>query len=238
MNSKIIVAIDGLSSSGKSTIAKQLAKKLNYIYLDSGAMYRAITYHAMQNHLISNDHFNKDSLIESLPEINIEFRHNHETSSSNITLNGIDISKEIRLFAVSEFVSEIAKVPEIRAALVVQQRKMGKQKGIVMDGRDIGSVVFPEAEAKFYVVASQEVRAKRRYLELQKKGSKVTLEEVSKSIKERDQKDMNRKHSPLIKTEDAIEIDNTNLDLEEQLTKIFDLVEEKIVLQKHDDFRA
>jgi cytidylate kinase len=232
MNNKIIIAIDGLSSSGKSTIAKQLAKKMNYIYLDSGAMYRAITHFALQNQLISENHFNKEALIAYLPEIDIEFKHDHATNTSLVLMNGSNVTESIRLFKVSNFVSEIAKIYEIRVLVVKQQQKMGAQKGIVMDGRDIGSVVFPNAEVKFYVIASQEVRALRRYQELLKRGGKVTLEEVSESIRKRDDNDLNREHSPLVKTIDAIEIDSTHLNVQEQLAEVFDVVMDKITLQK------
>jgi len=232
MNNKIIIAIDGLSSSGKSTIAKQLAKKMNYIYLDSGAMYRAITHFALQNQLISENHFNKEALIAYLPEIDIEFKHDHATNTSLVLMNGSNVTESIRLFKVSNFVSEIAKIYEIRALVVKQQQKMGEQKGIVMDGRDIGSVVFPNAEVKFYVIASQEVRAVRRYQELLKRGGKVTLEAVSESIRKRDDNDLNREHSPLVKTIDAIEIDSTHLNVQEQLAEVFDVVMDKITLQK------
>ena len=228
MKKEIIIAIDGHSSTGKSTLAKQIAQALNYIYVDTGAMYRAVTYFALQNKLISKDHFDKKQLINSLDKIAIDFKFNPEKNHSEVYLNGKNIEKEIRQMAVSEFVSEIAAVPEIREKLVAQQRAIGKQKGVVMDGRDIGSVVFPDAELKIFMTASPEVRAQRRYKELLEKGEKVKYEEVLQNVKKRDQIDTERSASPLIITDDAVKIDNSQMTRKEQFDKVLALAKERI----------
>jgi cytidylate kinase len=225
---KIIIAIDGHSSTGKSTLAKQLAKALNYIYIDTGAMYRAVTYYALQNKLIDRNHFDKKRLIRDLDRINIDFVYNPDLEFAEVYLNCKNIESEIRKMEVSNFVSNIATVPEIREKLVAQQRNIGKKKGIVMDGRDIGSVVFPDAELKIFMTASPEVRAKRRYDEFIQKGQKVSFDEVLKNVIERDRIDSTRTASPLIKTADAVVIDNSNLTREEQLKKILELAQKKI----------
>jgi len=225
---KIIIAIDGHSSTGKSTLAKQLAKALNYIYIDTGAMYRAVTYYALQNGLIDQNHFDKKQLIQDIDCIDINFVYNPELEFSEVYLNGKNIEQEIRKMKVSNFVSSIATVPEIREKLVAQQRNIGNEKGIVMDGRDIGSVVFPDAELKIFMTASPEVRAKRRYDELIQKGQKVSYDEVLKNVIDRDRIDSTRTASPLIKTADAIEIDNSNLTRDEQLEIVLDLARKKI----------
>jgi len=230
---KIIIAIDGYSSTGKSTLAKQLAKALNYIYIDTGAMYRAVTYYALQNNLIGEGFFKKEQLIRDLDKIKIEFRYDPELGYSAVYLNGKNIEKEIRGMEVSNYVSQIATVPEIREKLVEQQREIGRQKGIVMDGRDIGSVVFPEAELKIFMTASPEVRAQRRFEELKNKGEKVTYAEVLENVIKRDQIDSSRATSPLIKTDDAIEIDNSHLTRDEQFEKVLKLAENKIKNHKH-----
>ena len=232
MKKKIIIAIDGHSSTGKSTMAKQLAKALNYIYLDTGAMYRAITYYALQKNLISKKHFNKEQLIKELKNVKINFKHHPHSGEIEIYLNGKNIEKKIRQIQVSNFVSQIATIPAIRKKLVNQQREIGKNKGIVIDGRDIGSVVFPDAELKIFMTASPEVRAKRRYKELQEKGEKVTYNEVLKNIIQRDKIDSNRSVSPLRKTNDAIELDNTNITQEEQFKKVLKLAQDKILNTK------
>jgi cytidylate kinase len=229
---KIIIAIDGHSSTGKSTLAKQLAKALNYIYIDTGAMYRAVTYYALQNGLIGSNHFDKNQLIKDLDKIHINFVYNPGLGYAEVHLNGENIESEIRKMEVSNFVSQIATVPEIREKLVAQQREIGKNKGIVMDGRDIGSVVFPAAELKIFMTASPEVRARRRYDELMEKGQTVTYDEVLQNVISRDKTDSTRSASPLIKTTDAIEIDNSNLSREQQLEKVIQLAKEKINLKK------
>jgi cytidylate kinase len=220
---KITIAIDGYSSTGKSTVAKQLAKALEYIYVDTGAMYRAITYYAMQKGLISETDFNKEALIYQLPNINISFKLNKKKGFAEVYLNGVNVEKEIRTLDVSRFVSKVAAVSEVRQKLVEQQQKMGKDKGVVMDGRDIGTVVFPEAELKLFMTASAETRAKRRYQELLERGEKVSYQDVLNNVQERDYMDSNRKDSPLTKAKDAIEIDNSNMTLDEQFNKILQL---------------
>ena len=228
MKQDIIIAIDGHSSTGKSTLAKELAKALNYIYIDTGAMYRAVTYYALQNNLISDQHFDKERLIKDLGNLQIDFKYNPDKGFAEVYLNGQNIEKEIRQMRVSNFVSEIATVPEVREKLVAQQRKIGQRKGIVMDGRDIGSVVFPDAELKIFMTASPEVRAKRRYLELLDKGEDVKYKDVLENVIKRDKIDSERSVSPLIKTEDAVLIDNSRFSRKEQLHKVLELAKERI----------
>ena len=228
MKNGIIIAIDGHSSTGKSTLAKQIAKALNYIYIDTGAMYRAITYYALKNNLISESHFDKEQLIKDLDNIKISFKYNPEKGFAEVYLNGKNIEKYIRQMAVSNFVSEIAKVPEIRKKLVAQQRAIGQKKGIVMDGRDIGSVVFPDAELKIFMTASPEIRAQRRFKELIEKGDNVEFKAVLQNVIKRDKIDSERAASPLIITDDAVKIDNSNLSREEQFEKVLNLAKERI----------
>ena len=228
MKKDIIIAIDGHSSTGKSTLAKQIAKALNYIYIDTGAMYRSVTYYALQNNFISENHFDKEQLIKSLDNIEISFKYNPEKEGAEVYLNGKNIENEIRQMQVSNFVSDIATVPEIRQKLVAQQRAIGKNKGVVMDGRDIGSVVFPEAELKIFMTATPEIRAQRRYKELLEKGSKVDFEAVLQNVKKRDKMDSERSDSPLIITDDAIKIDNSSLSRKEQFEKVLNLANKKI----------
>ncbi len=221
---KITIAIDGFSSTGKSTLAKQLAKHLGYVFVDTGAMYRAVTLFALQNKFISNDFFNKQALIKSIPSIKLSFQFNQKLGFAEMYLNDKNVETEIRTLEVSGFVSKIAEVSEVRAKLVEQQQQMGKNKAIVMDGRDIGTVVFPEAELKIFMNASLEVKAQRRFDELTSKGDKVTFEEILKNVKERDYIDTHRDDSPLVKAIDAIEIDNSNLTREQQFEKVLGLV--------------
>jgi len=204
---KIIIAIDGYSSTGKSTVAKQLAKHLGYVYIDSGAMYRAITYFAMTNGFIGSQKFDVEGLISKLDTIHISFIFNKAVGFAEVYLNHVNVEKEIRTLEVSGFVSQVAAIPQVRKQLVKQQKQLGKQKGIVMDGRDIGTVVFPNAELKIFMTASAETRALRRYDELKAKGDDVTYEAVLKNVQERDFIDTTRKDSPLYKAEDAIEIE-------------------------------
>jgi len=225
---KINIAIDGYSSTGKSTIAKDLASKLGYIYVDTGAMYRAVTLYAMQNKLISKDSFDKKGLINNLNKINLTFKFNTNLGFGEMYLNGINVEKEIRTIAVSNFVSTIAAVPEVRTKLVEQQQEMGKQKGVVMDGRDIGTVVFPNAELKIFMTASSAIRAKRRYDELVSKGDKVSFETVKQNIEHRDLIDTTRADSPLVQAKDAILFDNSNLTKKEQFDKLLTLVKAKL----------
>jgi cytidylate kinase len=221
---KITIAIDGFSSTGKSTLAKQLAQQLGYIYVDTGAMYRAVALFAMQNQLISVDSFNKVDLINRLKNIVLEFKFNTELGFAEMYLNGANVEKAIRTIEVSGYVSKVAEVSEVRSKLVEQQQEMGKNKGIVMDGRDIGTVVFPDAELKIFMTASAATRAQRRFDELVQKGDAVTYEEVFKNVEERDYIDTHREDSPLIMAEDAVEIDNSYLTREEQFQAVLDLV--------------
>ena len=221
---KITIAIDGFSSTGKSTVAKQLAKHLGYIYVDSGAMYRAVTLFTMQNGWIDSDHFDVVALVSNLSKVNISFKFNPDLGFAEVYLNGENVEKEIRTMEVSSFVSKVAAIPEVRYQLVKQQHQMGKDKGVVMDGRDIGTVVFPNAELKLFMTASAETRAQRRYDELINRGDDVQFEEVLKNVRERDYIDSHRANSPLVKADDAIEIDNSNLTLEQQFKTILNLV--------------
>jgi len=225
---KINIAIDGYSSTGKSTIAKELASKLGYIYVDTGAMYRAVTYFAMQNDLISETFLSKSALIKNLNKIHLSFKFNPDLGFSEMYLNKKNVEKEIRRLDVSNFVSKIAEIPEVRAKLVEQQQEIGKNKGIVMDGRDIGTVVLPKAELKIFMTASSAIRAKRRYDELLSKNELVTLNDVIKNIEQRDKIDTSRADSPLVQADDAILFDNSNLTKKEQFKKLLALVEAKL----------
>lgn len=222
----ITIAIDGFSSTGKSTLAKQLANQLGYIYVDTGAMYRAVTLFAMQNGYITTDFFDKETLINSLSSIKLHFKFNPDLGFAEMYLNEVSVETEIRTIEVSSFVSKVAEVSEVRAKLVEQQKEMGKDKGIVMDGRDIGTVVFPDAELKIFMTASASTRAQRRYDELVAKGDAVTYDEVLKNVEERDYIDTNREDSPLVMAADAIEIDNSYLSREEQFAQVLELVNE------------
>ena len=224
MDKKITIAIDGFSSTGKSTLAKQLAKELGYIYVDTGAMYRAVALYAMQHDYISETHFDKESLVAKLPKVTLQLLFNPELGFAEMYLNEVNVETEIRTLAVSNFVSKVAEVSEVRSKLVEQQQHMGENKGIVMDGRDIGTVVFKDAELKLFMTASSETRAKRRYQELIEKGQEVTYEDVLKNVEERDYIDTHREDSPLVKASDAIEIDNSQLSISEQFQKVLELV--------------
>lgn len=214
---KIVIAIDGYSSCGKSTMAKDLAKEIGYIYVDTGAMYRAVTLYALRNNLFEeNGGIKTDELKAQMPQIHISFRLNKETGRPETYLNGENVEKEIRSMEVSSHVSPIATVDFVRAALVEQQQRMGEEKGIVMDGRDIGTVVFPHAELKIFVTASAEVRAQRRYDELMAKGENVNFDEILRNVQERDYIDSHREVSPLRKAEDALELDNSYMTIAEQ----------------------
>ena len=213
---KITIAVDGFSSCGKSTMAKDLAKKIGYIYIDSGAMYRAVTLYAIENNLIKDGKPQSEELIKRLPEIEIRFVLNKETGNPEVTLNGVNVEKKIRTMEVSNLVSPVAAIPQVRHAMVEQQQKLGAEKGIIMDGRDIGTTVFPDAELKIFVTASPEVRANRRVAELLAKGDNVTFEEVLENVKSRDEIDQNREESPLRKADDALLLDNSNMTIKEQ----------------------
>lgn len=214
---KIVIAIDGYSSCGKSTMAKNLARQLGYVYVDTGAMYRAVTLYALRHQLFEADgEVDAASLQQRMPNIRISFQFNKQTGKPDTYLNDELVEQEIRTMKVSEKVSKIAALPFVRTALVAQQQRMGKDKGIVMDGRDIGTVVFPHAELKIFVTASAEVRAQRRYDELQQKGMPARYDDILKNVQERDYIDSHREVSPLRKAEDAIELDNSNLTIDEQ----------------------
>jgi CMP/dCMP kinase len=225
---KITIAIDGYSSTGKSTLAKQLAKELEYVYVDTGAMYRAVALFAMQNHFIGLDFFDKKSLIDSLPKIQLEFKFNPDLGFAEMYLNDENVEKQIRTIEVSGYVSKVAEVSEVRSKLVEQQQAMGKNKAIVMDGRDIGTVVFPNAELKIFMTASAETRAQRRFDELQEKGDAVSYENVLKNVVERDYIDTHRADSPLVIADDAIEIDNSYLSREEQFSAVLELINDVV----------
>ncbi|MCG2459566.1 (d)CMP kinase [Flavobacteriaceae bacterium F89] len=218
---KITIAVDGYSSTGKSTIAKQLAKALEYIYVDTGAMYRAVTLFAMRNGFIGADGQNTSALVQLLPKAHLKFKYNEEMGYSEMYLNGENVEKEIRSLAVSQQVSKVSAIEEVRYKLVDMQKEIGKEKGIVMDGRDIGTVVFPDAELKIFMTASPETRAFRRYKELLGKGEKVSYSEVLKNVQERDYLDSHREFSPLRRAADAIKFDNSDMGLEEQFERIY-----------------
>lgn len=224
MDKKITIAIDGFSSTGKSTLAKELAKELGYVYVDTGAMYRAVAFFAMQNGYIYKDFFDIQSLINSLAAIKLTFQFNSDLGFGEMYLNDVNVEKEIRTLEVSSFVSKVAEISEVRAKLVEQQQEMGKNKGIVMDGRDIGTVVFPDADLKIFMTASPLTRAERRFKELKDNGANVTFEEVLKNVEERDYIDTHREDSPLVKAEDAIEFDNSNITKQEQFIRVLKLV--------------
>ncbi len=223
---KIIVAIDGHSSCGKSTIARALAVQFGYVFIDSGAMYRAVTLFALRRNLISDGTVKREELISLLSEIKIEFIYNPASQKSDMYLNGENVEEEIRQLLVSQNVSPVATIAEVRQAMVRLQQEMGRKKGIVMDGRDIGTAVFPDAELKFFVTASAEIRAKRRFDELSAKGETVSFEEVRKNIQERDRIDSTRAASPLRKADDALVLDNSFMTQEEQLDWVIGRVEE------------
>ena len=213
---KITIAIDGHSSCGKSTMAKDLARRIGYVYIDTGAMYRAVTLFAMRHNLIANGQVDASKLQEEMGNIHISLRLNPETQRPDTYINGECVEREIRTMEVSRHVSLIAALPFVRSAMVEMQREMGKEKGVVMDGIDIGTVVFPHAELKIFVTASAEVRAQRRYDELTAKGEKCNYEEILENVKERDRIDSTRETSPLRQAEDAIVLDNTHMTIPEQ----------------------
>ena len=226
---KITIAIDGFSSCGKSTMAKDLAKKLGYVYVDTGAMYRAVTLYAMRNGLFNADGSVKTADLErQMNKINITFKLNKTAERPDTYLNNELVENDIRTLEVSNHVSQIAAVPFIREAMVAQQQRMGKDKGVVMDGRDIGTTVFPEAELKVFVTASAEVRAQRRYDELKEKGMPADFNDILKNVQERDYIDSHREISPLRKAPDAIELDNSHMTIAEQSAWLMEQVEQKI----------
>jgi len=225
MRQKIIITVDGYSACGKSTLAKQLANELQYVYVDSGAMYRAITLYFLRNHI---DWTDKKQVQDALKNIQLDFRFNERAGISEIHLNDENVEYMIRDLVVAERVSEVASVKEVRAFAVTQQHKFGAKKGIVMDGRDIGTVVFPKAELKIFMIADNAVRVERRFKELYEKNPNITIEEVRDNIEMRDYMDSHRKISPLKKADDAIELDNTQLTREQQLQKALALVKQRM----------
>ncbi len=227
MAKKIIITIDGWSSCGKSTLAKQLAKELGYVYVDSGAMYRAITLYFLRNNI---DLAEKKEVKEALKSINLEFIFNPKSNSSEMYLNEENVEYVIRDLVIAEKVSDVAAIKEVREFAVAQQQFMGKKKGIVMDGRDIGTVVFPKAELKIFMTADNAVRVQRRFKELYEKNPNITIEEVKNNLEMRDYIDSHRDVSPLRKAKDAIELDNTNLTEKEQFNKALALIKEKIAI--------
>lgn len=225
---KITIAVDGYSSCGKSTMAKQLAKATGYIYVDSGAMYRAVTLAALRHQLFSdNGIIDEAGLEKMLQGLSISFKRNAITGLPETFLNGENVENAIRTMEVSSHVSPIAVLPFVRATLVAQQQRMGREKGIIMDGRDIGTTVFPDAEMKVFVTASPEIRARRRFDELKAKGQKVSYEEILDNVKQRDYIDSHREVSPLRRADDAVVLDNTNLTREEQLEWLLSLFRER-----------
>ena len=225
---KITIAIDGYSSTGKSTVARQLADYLNYIYVDTGAMYRAITLYAINNGLIKNDQVDVAGLLAALPNIQVSFEYDNDKNTSQVLLNNKKVDDQIRTLEVSDQVSPIAAIPQVRKKLVAIQHAMGKEGGIVMDGRDIGTVVFPNAQLKIFMDADAGVRAKRRFDELVERGDTITYDEVLENILERDHIDTTREDSPLVKAHDAIVIDNTETNLEDQFHIILQLAKDRI----------
>lgn len=224
MRENLIIAIDGFSSTGKSSMSKIIAKNLNYTHIDSGAMYRAVTLYAIQNGLIKDKGIETDTLVSHLNDINISFKKDPVTLKNHTHLNGVDVEQEIRTMEISKKVSPISEIPAVRDYCVLLQQEMGKNGGIVMDGRDIGTTVFPNADIKIFITASPEIRAKRRFLEYQQQGKDISMDEVLKNVKERDFIDSNRKYSPLRKADDAIEVDNSELNLEQTVEKVMSLI--------------
>jgi len=231
MSKIIIIAIDGFSSTGKSTIAKLIAKKYNYIYVDSGAMYRAVTLFAKENNFVGNDFLDTKQLIFNLKQISLSFKFNESLGFSEMYLNNKNVEKEIRSLEISQLVSKVSAISEVRKKLVSEQQLMGLDKGIVMDGRDIGTVVFPKAELKLFMTASADKRASRRYKELTERGDDVQFDDILFNVQERDKLDSTREDSPLVKAKNAIEFDNSNMEIREQFEKICNLVD-RIVSDK------
>lgn len=228
MHRKINIAIDGFSSTGKSTLARDLAERLGYRYIDTGAMYRAVTLYAFRNQLIVNGELDEDGLVASLSHISVNFEWNEEKKEFQVALNGQIVEPDIRKMEVARHVSPVAAISEVRKFLVEQQKDMAREKGVVMDGRDIATVVMPDAELKMFVTASEEVRIKRRYEELNVRGLELTREEVAENLRKRDHIDSTREDSPLVQADDALLLDNSELDREEQLAMALRWVKEKL----------
>ncbi|MDZ7737606.1 MAG: (d)CMP kinase [Bacteroidales bacterium] len=227
MNKNLIIAVDGYSSCGKSTFARAIADELSYLYIDSGAMYRAVTLHCMRRAYISGSVLKEEEIIDSIANITITFRYNADTGQHETYLNGENVEKEIRQKQVASFVSIISKIGPVRKKLVAMQRETGMMKGIVMDGRDIGTVVFPDADIKIFMTASEEVRAMRRFKELQEKGFEANFEEVLANISERDSIDSGREMSPLKKADDALLLDNSDMTVSQQMEWFRKVLKEK-----------
>jgi CMP/dCMP kinase len=227
--SKITIAIDGYSSCGKSTLAKALAAKLGYAYVDSGAMYRSVTLYALRQGVIKDHGFIEEQVVRLLPEINLAFHFNPNTKSSETFMNGENVEKELRHMIVSENVSKVSAIHDVRVKMIAIQRELGKNKGIVMDGRDIGTNVFPNAELKLFMTADPDIRTQRRYDELLSKGQYPTFLDVKKNLLERDYEDTHRKENPLTQAEDAIVLDNSDLTREQQLDYVLKLITENII---------
>ncbi|MCB7480470.1 (d)CMP kinase [Christiangramia sediminis] len=228
MDKKITIAIDGFSSTGKSTVAKRLAKELGYVYVDTGAMYRAVTLYMMRKVFVSEGNFDKEAIVRHLPFISLRFEFDEDLGYGHMFLNDENVEKEIRYMEVSQQVSKVSAISEVRKMLVEQQQEMGKSKGVVMDGRDIGTVVFPDAELKLFMTASTEKRAQRRYDELKGRGDDVNFDEVLQNVKDRDYMDSTREDSPLIMAEDAIEFDNSSMGLDDQFEEVLKIARDKI----------
>lgn len=227
--SKITIAVDGHSSCGKSTVAKAIAKELSLIYIDTGAMYRAVTLYAMRNHLVTEGKVDEDGLAARMDDIKVEFRKN-ESGGLDAYLNGENVEKEIRQIVVSNHVSSVSSLAFVRRRLVSLQQEMGRSGGVILDGRDIGTVVFPNADLKIFMTASPEIRAERRYKEMIAKGDKVSFEEILENVKARDHADSTRKESPLVKADDAVVLDNSTLDPQGQMDWIMDRLRERNLL--------
>lgn len=228
MTEKITIAIDGFSSTGKSTIAKLIAKKYNYVYVDTGAMYRAVSLYAKNNDFVNQNSIDKEGLIASLENITITFKFNEALGFAEVFLNDKNVEKEIRTLEVSQLVSKVAAISEVRKKLVAEQQEMGKNGGVVMDGRDIGTVVFPDADLKLFMTASADKRATRRYKELIDRGDKVLYEDILFNVQERDRIDSTREDSPLMKADDAIEFDNSDMGINEQFERICTLIDNEL----------
>lgn len=234
--SKITIAIDGYSSCGKSTLAKALAQKLHYHYIDTGAMYRAVTIYCLRNNIISNSIIDKEKLLNSLDKITVAFVYNTETKTSEVFLNDEHVEREIRTMEVANNVSAVSSIKEVRTKMVAIQRQMGKGKGVIMDGRDIGSHVFPDAELKLFMTADENTRTQRRLDELSSKGEYHTFEDVKQNLKKRDFDDTTRKENPLIQADDAILLDNTDISKEEQLDFVIKLINDLLLTK--DEFKS
>ena len=234
--SKITIAIDGYSSCGKSTLAKALAQKLHYHYIDTGAMYRAVTLYCLRNNIISNSIIDNEALSNSLDKITVSFIYNTETKTSEVFLNDEHVEREIRTMEVANNVSAISSIKEVRSKMVAIQRQMGQNKGVIMDGRDIGSHVFPYAELKLFMTADENIRTQRRLDELSSKGEYHTFEDVKQNLKKRDFDDTTRKENPLIQAEDAIVLDNTDITKEEQLDFVIKLINDLLLTK--DEFKS